>query len=101
MDVAITDENVVEMLKKSGINGLANEAEGASVTASYTPDKARAAAWAEKHRADGSDTTSKAVNETAPDPQAVTDGMTVNMPFWGNDQSPNATDSLVIDLGGQ
>ena len=23
------------------------------------------------------------------------------MPFWGNDQSTNATDSLVIDLGGQ
>lgn len=101
MDVAITDSNVVEMLKKSGINGLTNEAEGATVTASYTPAKARAATWAEKHRADGSDTTSKAVNETAPDPQAVTDGMTVNMPFWGNDQSTNATDSLVIDLGGQ
>lgn len=101
MDVKITDDNVVEMLKKSGINGLENLAEGAQVTATYTPDKAREASWAEKHRADGSDGTSQSVNEMRPDPQAVTDGTTVNMPFWGNDQSKNETDTLTLELGEQ
>lgn len=100
LDVEITDENVKAMLQKSGIELDIGEnlAKGASVEASYTPAEARKAAWAEKHRADGTDATSKAVNETKPDPMAVTDGMTVNMPFWGNDKSTNASDSLVITL---
>ncbi len=98
MNTAITDTKVLAMLEKSGIHGLTNLAEGAEVTATFTPDTARAASWAEKHRADGSDATSTAVNETLPDPQAVTDGTTVNMPFWGNYNSPNSKDSLVLKL---
>ena len=100
MDTAITDEKVLEMLEKSGIHGMTNLAEGAEVTATFTPDTARAASWAEKHRADGSDSTSTAVNEMAPDPQAVTDGTTVNMPFWGNYNSVNSKDSLILKLDG-
>ena len=97
MNTAITEEKVLNMLEKSGVHGMTNLAEGAEVTA-FTPDKARAASWAEKHRADGSDYTSKAVNETAPDPQAVVDGTTVDMPFWGNYGSVNERDSLTLKL---
>ena len=98
MNTAITEEKVLNMLEKSGVHGMTNLAEGAEVTATFTPDKARAASWAEKHRADGSDSTSKAVNETAPDPQAVVDGTTVDMPFWGNYGSVNERDSLTMKL---
>jgi len=99
LNTVLTEPKVLNMLEKSGIHGMTNLAEGASVTATFTPDKARAASWAEKHRADGSDSTSAAVNETKPDPQAVTDGTTVDMPFWGNYGSTNEKDSLVLDLG--
>ena len=98
MNTAITEKKVLNMLEKSGVHGMTNLAEGAGVTATFTPDKARAASWAEKHRADGSDSTSKAVNETAPDPQAVVDGTTVDMPFWGNYGSVNERDSLTLKL---
>ena len=98
MNTAITEEKVLNRLEKSGMHGMTNLAEGAEVTATFTPDKARAASWAEKHRADGSDSTSKAVNETAPDPQAVVDGTTVDMPFWGNYGSVNERDSLTLKL---
>lgn len=98
MNTAITEKKVLNMLEKSGVHGMTNLAEGAEVTATFTPDKARAASWAEKHRADGSDTTSKAVNETVPDPQAVVDGTTVDMPFWGNYGSVNERDSLTLKL---
>ena len=98
MNTAITEEKVLNMLEKSGMHGMTNLAEGAEVTATFTPDKARAASWAEKHRADGRDSTSKAVNETVPDPQAVVDGTTVDMPFWGNYGSVNERDSLTLKL---
>ena len=98
MNTAITEEKVLNMLEKSGVHGMTNLAKGAEVTATFTPDKARAASWAEKHRADGSDSTSKAVNETVPDPQAVVDGTTVDMPFWGNYGSVNERDSLTLKL---
>lgn len=98
MNTAITEKKVLNMLEKSGVHGMTNLAEGAEVTATFTPDKARAASWAEKHRADGSDSTSKAVNETAPDPHAVVDGTTVDMPFWGNYGSVNERDSLTLKL---
>ena len=98
MNTAITEKKVLNMLEKSGVHGMTTLAEGAEVTATFTPDKARAASWAEKHRADGSDSTSKAVNETVPDPQAVVDGTTVDMPFWGNYGSVNERDSLTLKL---
>ncbi|MBR6119770.1 MAG: discoidin domain-containing protein [Oscillospiraceae bacterium] len=104
LDTVITDERTLQLMSLSGMyqkddgTMLENLAEGAQVTATYTPANARAASWAEKHRADGSDSTSKAVNEEKPDPQAVVDGTTVDMPFWGNDQSPNAKDSLTLKL---
>lgn len=102
LNVDLTETRVVDMFKKSGIDltiSSPNLAAGAKVTASYTPSAARAASWAEKHRADGNDPTSKAVNETVPDPNAVIDGVTVDMPFWGNDKSTNNADYLELDLG--
>ncbi|MBR3078154.1 MAG: discoidin domain-containing protein [Oscillospiraceae bacterium] len=104
LDTVITDARTIELMSKSGMyqdgegGYLENVAEGAQVTATYTPARARAASWAEKHRADGSDSTSRAVNEEKPDPQAVVDGTTVDMPFWGNDASPNDKDSLTLQL---
>ncbi len=104
IDTVITDERTIELMSKSGMyqgedgKMLENVAEGATVTATYTPANARAASWAEKHRADGTDNTSTAVNEEKPDPNAVVDGTTVDMPFWGNDQTPNAKDSLTLKL---
>ena len=100
-EVSLTDEKEVGILKKSGINGLENLAKAALVEASFTPSSARAASWESSHRGDGNDPTSRAVNETAPDPQAVTDGMTVNMPFWGNDGSSSDTDFLIVNLDGE
>ena len=104
IDTVITDERTKGLMEMSGMyqdgqgGYLNNVAEGATVTASYTPANVRTASWAEKHRADGTDSTSKAVNEEKPDPQAVVDGTTVDMPFWGNDQTPNAKDTLVLKL---
>ena len=104
LDTVVTDERTLQLMSISGMyqdgegGFLTNEAEGAQVSATYTPSAARAASWAEKHRADGSDSTSRAVNEEKPDPKAVVDGTTVDMPFWGNDKSPNAKDSLTLTL---
>ncbi len=98
IDTVLTGERINQMLETAGMHGMENVAEGAQVTASFTPSAARAASWAEKHRADGSDSTSTAVNEMKPDPQAVVDGTTVNMPFWGNYSSTNESDSLILKL---
>lgn len=40
MNTAITEEKVLNMLEKSGVHGMTNLAEGAEVTATFTPDKA-------------------------------------------------------------
>jgi len=92
-----------EYFKKSGIDleyDLTNrnnltQIPGTVATASYTA-KARQASWFEKHRADGTNPNSKAVNEEPPSPDAAIDGVTVSQPFWGNDSSPNETDWLQI-----
>ena len=42
INTAITEEKVLNMLEKSGVHGMTNLAEGAEVTATFTPDKARA-----------------------------------------------------------
>lgn len=92
-----------ENLKKSGIdleNNLINrnnlaKLPGTVAEASFTAD-ARSASWFEKHRADGTDSTSRAVNEEPPSPAAAIDGTTVGQPFWGNNLSPNSTDWLTI-----
>ena len=94
---ASPDEKTVRLLTKTGLTGE-NLALGACVDASYTPDRARETPWAEKHRADGNDPTSRAVNEFAPTPAAVTDGRTVCMPFWGNHGSEDEFDTLTITL---
>lgn len=94
---------VSENFKKAGIDlglGLDNgenltQIPGTTATASYTAT-ARAASWFEKHRADGTDPTSKAVNEEPPSPAAAIDGTTVGEPFWGTDGSANAKDWLQI-----
>jgi hypothetical protein len=94
---------VSENFKKAGIDlelGLHNgtnltQLPGTTATASYTAT-ARAASWFEKHRADGTDPTSRAVNEEPPSPAAAIDGTTVGEPFWGTNGSANAKDWLQI-----
>ena len=91
------DPETKELLKLAGLTDESLST-GARVTATYTPKAAREAMWEEKHRSDGEDSSSLAVNECAPDPAAVTDGKTVSAPFWGNDGSVNDTDSLTLTL---
>ena len=89
---------VEQELETSGImqdsngNTLQNLAEGANVTATYTA-AAREAKWNGSNEGIGT-----RVNEMTPTPGAITDGVTVDMPFWGNDKSPNKSDSVTIDL---
>lgn len=91
------DRETSELLRIAGLTDE-NLALGADVTATYTPLEARRAPWADKHRADGEDPSSRAVNECVPTPAAVTDGSTFCSPFWGNDGSESDTDSLTLTL---
>ncbi len=98
LEVNDFDNDTKKLLSYAGIEEHENLALHAKVTASYTPSSAREAIWAEKHRADGHDPTSLAVNEYAPTPDAVTDGRFACMPFWGNDGSRSPFDTLEITL---
>jgi len=75
------DSRVVDLFAKAGTDietattGSTDLAQGKPVTASYTAS-GRAASGA-------------------------VDGSTANEPFWGTAGSPNATDSLVVDLGSE
>lgn len=93
-----TDEETLRLLGLAGLSDSENLALGAAVTATFTPDVARVAMWAEKHRADGHDETSVAVNEYAPTTDAIVDGKCHAMPFWGNFDSPNEFDTLTLTL---
>ncbi len=96
LECETTDEKTLRLYSLAGIDRRENLALGATVTASYTPKTAREAMWAEKHRADGYDESSKAVNEYAPTPEAVVDGKSECMPFWGNFGSTNEYDTLTL-----
>lgn len=92
------DAKTERLFKLAGIETAQNLAADAVVTASFTPSGARDAMWAEKHRADGYDESSIAVNEYAPTADAVVDGKSECMPFWGNFGSPDKFDTLTISL---
>ncbi len=94
----IDDVKTEKLLSLAGITGYEDLARGAKVEATFTPETAREAMWAEKHRADGHDPSSLAVNEYAPTPDAVVDGIYECMPFWGNFESPNEFDTLTLTL---
>ncbi len=98
LECEISDEKTLRLFSLAGIEKNENLALGAKVTASFTPAEARSAMWAEKHRADGFDETSVAVNEYAPTPDAVTDGKAECMPFWSNFGSPDEYDTLTLTL---
>ncbi|WP_149202421.1 Ig-like domain-containing protein [Actinotalea subterranea] len=74
------DDRVVDVLAKAGTDvapastGSVNLAEGRPVTATYS-SSGRA-------------------------PEGAVDGTTVNEPFWGTLSSPNATDSIEVELDG-
>ena len=80
-DVAFpAGSRIVDVLAKAGADiapastGSANLAQGRSTAATFTAE--------------------------GRDKENAVDGSTVNEPFWGTAGSPNATDSLEIDLGG-
>lgn len=98
LECEIGDEKTRRLCALAGIDEVENLALGAKVAASFTPNSAREAMWAEKHRADGYDESSAAVNEYAPAPDAVTDGKSECMPFWANFGSPNEYDTLTLTL---
>ncbi|UNX54461.1 discoidin domain-containing protein [Georgenia sp. TF02-10] len=81
-EVRFDDEDrVVDIFAKAGqgittgTTNVPNLAEGADVTATYTQ------------------------NASYSSPEAAVNGTTINEPFWGTLGSPNAEDSLTIDLG--
>src|SRR5699024_5745614 len=75
------DARVLDMFAKAGTDiatattGTPNLAEGKPVSATYTSE------------------------DSFSSPEAALNGTTINEPFWGTNGSPNAQDSLVVDLG--
>jgi len=75
------DARVVDLMAKAGTDvatgttGSPNLAEGAQVSASFTAE------------------------EDYSSPEAAVDGTTINEPFWGTAGSPEAADTLEVDLG--
>ncbi|WP_229073301.1 OmpL47-type beta-barrel domain-containing protein [Actinoplanes sp. DH11] len=68
-------DRVSDVMAKAGINTPVDVAEGRPVTATFSA--------------------------TGRAPAGAVDGTTVNEPFWGTAGSPDATDAITVDLGGQ
>ncbi len=108
VDTQIEDERVVSYLKTAGIDldeTSANLALGKAATASYTQEGARPTPWREFHTPGWSSTsmnyTPGAIDETERPVtlEALTDGVTVNEPYWGNYGTEDAQGWVEIDLG--
>ncbi|GAA1647389.1 OmpL47-type beta-barrel domain-containing protein [Actinoplanes couchii] len=68
------DARITDVLAKAGAGAVSNTAQGRPVTASFSA--------------------------SGRGPAGAVDGTTINEPFWGTAGSPNAADSLVVDLEG-
>ncbi|MBA8806979.1 galactose-binding domain-containing protein [Promicromonospora sukumoe] len=108
VDTPIEDERVVSYLKTAGIDltqNADNLAQGATLSSSATQDGARPAAWRNFHTP-GFSTSSMnytpgaiATTERPVSLAAVTDGVTVNEPYWGNYGTQGDTGYVELDLG--
>ncbi|WP_249354097.1 Ig-like domain-containing protein [Microbacterium sp. 2FI] len=104
----IEDDRVVEYLKTAGIDlgeDAANLAADATLTSSYTQQGARPTPWRNFHTpgySTGSmNYTPGAIAETERPVSldAVTDGTTVNEPYWGNYGTTDANGYVELDFG--
>ena len=109
VDTPIEDERVVSYLKTAGIDlefPAANLAEGKEVTTSATQSGQRPTPWRDFHTVGRTGAMNYhpgaiAVNERPVSAEAVTDGVTVNEPYWGNYGTEGDSGWVEIDLGGE
>ncbi|MEU4385310.1 discoidin domain-containing protein [Promicromonospora sp. NPDC023805] len=108
VDTPIEDERVVSYLKTAGIDlqeDAVNLAEGATLSSSATQVGARPTPWRNFHTpgfSSGSMNYTPGAIATTERPvslDAVTDGVTVNEPYWGNYGTDGDTGHVELDLG--
>lgn len=109
VDTPIQDERVVSYLKTAGIDldeSSKNLAQGATLSSSYTQQGTRPTPWRDFHTP-GSSTSAMnytpgaiKTDERPVSLAAVTDGQTVNEPYWGNYGTTDANGYVELDLGG-
>jgi hypothetical protein len=104
----ITDNRVVDYLKTAGIDltvNAPNLATGATLSSSYTQQGARPTPWRQFHTPGYSTSsmnyTPGAIKETEKPVSlsAVTDGVTINEPYWGNYGTTDKNGYVELDLG--
>jgi len=108
VQTTIEDERVVSYLKTAGIDlteDAPNLAADAELSSSYTQEGARPTPWRNFHTPGYSTSsmnyTPGAIKETERPVSltAVTDGQTVNEPYWGNYGTTDADGYVELDLG--
>lgn len=108
VETSIEDERVVSYLQTAGIDlteAGENLALGATASASHTQEGARPTPWREFHTPGWSSTsmnhTPGAIDETERPVtlDALTDGVTVNEPYWGNYGAEDEQGWVELDLG--
>jgi len=109
VDTPIQDERVVSYLKTAGIDlsqDAPNLATGATLSSSYTQQGTRPTPWRQFHTPGYSTSTmnyTPGAIKTTERPvslSAVTDGETVNEPYWGNYGTTDPNGYVELDLGG-
>jgi hypothetical protein len=108
VNTQIEDERVVSYLRTAGIDlteDAPNLAEGAGLASSFAQEGVRPTPWRNFHTpgwATGSMNYTPGAISTTERPvslAAVTDGVTVNEPYWGNYGATDATGYVELDLG--
>ncbi|MGJ7440643.1 galactose-binding domain-containing protein [Aquipuribacter sp. MA13-6] len=108
VDTPIEDPRVVEYLKTAGVDleeDAVNLATDATLSSSATQDGPRATPWRQFHTPGWSSSSMNhtpgaiSTTERAVSLDAVTDGVTVNEPYWGNSGTEGATGWVELDLG--
>lgn len=108
VETAIQDDRVVEYLKTAGIDlteDAPNLAAGAALSSSHTQQGARPAPWRQFHTPGWSTSTINYTPGATKEPEkpvslaAVTDGNTVNEPYWGNHGTTEKNGHVELDLG--
>lgn len=108
VDTAIDDERVASYLRTAGIDlgeDAPNLADGAELSSSYTQQGVRPTSWRQFHTpgfvAGAMNYTPGAIKETERPVTlaAVTDGVTVNEPYWGNYGTTEPGGYVELDLG--
>jgi hypothetical protein len=108
-DTVVDDTRVVDYLKTAGIDlteDAENLARGAALSSSYTQDGVRPTPWRNFHTPGWSTSSmnyTPGAIKTTERPvslDAVTDGQTVNEPYWGNYGTTEPDGYVQLDFGG-